>query len=263
MAEVGCGSHDVREENTKVWGGSPVIDPPSTSSKFLRKITGMKKSKTFRVAVLGQDGVGKTAFTVRFLTRRFIGDYDPTLEQIYHCKRVVRDTMVEFAVLDTAGPNTKDHLEDSIKWADAFVLLYSVADRCSFIECHRIKFIITNTKPGYLSSHHSSSAPVFLVGNQSDRIWDRMVTAKEGQSAAVGMGCNAFYEISVLASVEPAMDIVEELFATQMKTKALKQSRGLSLPRLDQSRSMSEADSDSKMCAMPRLKRREDMFSSN
>ena len=93
---------------------------------------------------------------------------------------------------------------------------------------------------------------------------------REGKATAVGMGCSAFYEISVLAAVEPAMEIVDELFATQQKMKTTKQlkglslqTKGLSLPRLDQSKTLYEADSDGKTCAVPRLKRREDMFSSN
>ena len=61
MAEVVGGSQEGREEGMRMWGASQVADPPSSSAKFLRKITGTKiKSKTFRVAVLGQDGVGKT-----------------------------------------------------------------------------------------------------------------------------------------------------------------------------------------------------------
>lgn len=39
-----------------------------------------EENKVIRAAVLGKDGVGKTAFTVRLLTRRYIGEYDGTLE---------------------------------------------------------------------------------------------------------------------------------------------------------------------------------------
>merc|ERR1712142_440466 len=36
------------------------------------------------MALLGLDGVGKSALMVRFLTRRFIGEYDPKLESTHH-----------------------------------------------------------------------------------------------------------------------------------------------------------------------------------
>lgn len=43
---------------------------------------------------------------VRFITRRYIGDYDPTLEKIYAFHTVIDNEMVYFDILDTAGqPN--------------------------------------------------------------------------------------------------------------------------------------------------------------
>ncbi|XP_020607863.1 ras-like protein family member 11B [Orbicella faveolata] len=44
-----------------------------------------EENRIIRAAVLGKDGVGKTAFTVRLLTRRFIGDYDGTLGKLKIC----------------------------------------------------------------------------------------------------------------------------------------------------------------------------------
>uniref|UniRef100_A0A8B9G5Z7 small monomeric GTPase n=1 Tax=Amazona collaria TaxID=241587 RepID=A0A8B9G5Z7_9PSIT len=46
---------------------------------------------------------GFHALTVRFITRRFIGDYDPTLEMIYRHVAVIDGEMVHFEILDTAG----------------------------------------------------------------------------------------------------------------------------------------------------------------
>lgn len=37
-------------------------------------------------------------------------------------------------------------LEANIRWADAFILMYSVADKCSFDECNRLKFLINYNK---------------------------------------------------------------------------------------------------------------------
>uniref|UniRef100_A0A8C3B7P4 small monomeric GTPase n=1 Tax=Cairina moschata TaxID=8855 RepID=A0A8C3B7P4_CAIMO len=46
---------------------------------------------------------GRGSLTVRFITRRFIGDYDPTLEMIYRHMAVIDGEMVHFEILDTAG----------------------------------------------------------------------------------------------------------------------------------------------------------------
>lgn len=37
-------------------------------------------------------------------------------------------------------------LDSQLKWADAFVLVYSVTDKCSFDECNRLKFLINYHK---------------------------------------------------------------------------------------------------------------------
>lgn len=37
-------------------------------------------------------------------------------------------------------------LDAQLKWADAFILVYSVTDKCSFDECHRLKFLINYYK---------------------------------------------------------------------------------------------------------------------
>ncbi len=34
----------------------------------------------------------------------------------------------------------------NIRWAEAFTLMYSVTDKCSFDECNRLKFLINYNK---------------------------------------------------------------------------------------------------------------------
>ncbi|XP_039257054.1 uncharacterized protein LOC120333761 [Styela clava] len=42
-----------------------------------------KKSAGNKILIVGAEGVGKSALTVRFLTKRFIGEYAPEIESIY------------------------------------------------------------------------------------------------------------------------------------------------------------------------------------
>lgn len=59
--------------------------------------------------VLGQSGVGKTAMVVRFITRRYIGEYDPNLEKIYtYCTSLDNDC-VQFDILDATGQQNVSH----------------------------------------------------------------------------------------------------------------------------------------------------------
>lgn len=49
------------------------------------------------------------ALVVRFITKRYIGEYDPTLEKIYSFHTVIDNEMVYFQILDTAGqPDVSD-----------------------------------------------------------------------------------------------------------------------------------------------------------
>lgn len=40
---------------------------------------------------------------VRFITRRFIGEYDPNLEKIYTYNTIIDNEIVLFEILDAAG----------------------------------------------------------------------------------------------------------------------------------------------------------------
>ncbi|KAK7089888.1 hypothetical protein V1264_024432 [Littorina saxatilis] len=197
----------------------------SQGPRLLRRISIANRPRPFRVVVLGQMGVGKSALTVRFLTRRFIGEYDPHLEKVYTCTRSVDGDAVVFEVLDTAAQQDEKSVEESIRWADAYILLYSVADRCSLNECLRLKFLVNaygkrNRKYSVASPEGAlSSNPVALVGNQNDRNLDRMVPLPEGVASAAQLGCVAFYEISVRECCDSVQTIFEDLYMCYKRPK--------------------------------------------
>lgn len=97
-------------------------------------------------------------------------------------------------------------LEANIRWAEAFILMYSVTDKCSFDECYRLKFLINYNKRrrrlGSTSKDGIGDVPVVLVGNKIDQVEDRMVSLEEGQRRSKEIGCVCFHEISVRESIE-------------------------------------------------------------
>ncbi|XP_010074146.1 PREDICTED: ras-related and estrogen-regulated growth inhibitor-like [Pterocles gutturalis] len=110
----------------------------------------------------GRDGAG--ALTVRFITRRFIGDYDPTLEMIYRHVAVIDGEMVHFEILDTAGQEEDSlQIEEKIKWGDGFAVVYSVTDRCSFDEVMRLCFLINHIHCSPKRSSGADQPPVVVV----------------------------------------------------------------------------------------------------
>ncbi|KAH9512639.1 hypothetical protein Btru_039008 [Bulinus truncatus] len=177
------------------------------------------KTRSFRVVILGQNGVGKTALTVRFLTRRYIGDYHPLLEGVYTCQRCLDGTNVEFEVWDTAGQNENSKLKEQIRWADAIILIYDVTDRCSFNECSQLKFLTQElsrrAKQKYFTDTRSENLdhlPVVLVGNKIDKEIERMVSYGEGETKSRQLNCVAFRELSVSETVQGVTSLFEELY---------------------------------------------------
>ncbi|XP_075868518.1 ras-related and estrogen-regulated growth inhibitor isoform X2 [Nelusetta ayraudi] len=143
-----------------------------------------------KLLILGMQNTGKTALCVRFLTRRFIGEYDHKKEMTYRCSRVVDQEAVELEILDlVCKDSTAASLESSIRWADGFLLLYSITQRPSFLEVPALKRLIDQTK-------QSLVVPTVLVGNKADLEIGREVTTEEGQTLAKDLRCT-FRELSV------------------------------------------------------------------
>ncbi|CAH0721688.1 unnamed protein product, partial [Brenthis ino] len=189
---------------------------PSPKSS-LAKLVLYPKQKPFRVMVLGQSGVGKSALVVRFITRRFIGEYDPSLEKIYSYQTIIDNETIYFEILDSAGDSHESeyaNLESNIRWAEAFILMYSVTDKCSFDECHRLKFLINyNKRRRRLTASMKDSileTPVVLVGNKMDQVGDRMVSTDEGQRRSKEIGCVCFHEISVRESIDQVWNVFRD-----------------------------------------------------
>uniref|UniRef100_A0A3B5A7F8 small monomeric GTPase n=1 Tax=Stegastes partitus TaxID=144197 RepID=A0A3B5A7F8_9TELE len=154
------------------------------------------------------------ALCVRFITKRFIGEYDHKKEVTYRCSRVVDQETVDLEILDTACKSSVASLESSIRWADGFLLLYSITQRRSFLEVPRLKTLIDKTK-------HSLIAPAVLVANKADLEIGREVTTEEGQRLAKDLRCG-FRELSVAEAV-----LAVEAAVLQLIRQVLDQQRPL------------------------------------
>ena len=61
-------------------------------------------SKThYKVCVLGDGGVGKTALTIQLCSNHFVEEYDPTIEDSYRKQVVIDNKPCLLEILDTAG----------------------------------------------------------------------------------------------------------------------------------------------------------------
>ncbi|NXL41927.1 RASLC protein, partial [Podilymbus podiceps] len=142
------------------------------------------------VAILGCRGAGKSALTVKFLTKRFISEYDPNLEDTYASEELVDQQPVLLKVMDTADQDGPGNCERYLRWASAFLVVYSIDDRKSFEGCQRYLETLALHARGC-----QRRCPVLLLGNKLDMELYRQVPAAEGTSLASRFGC-LFYEVS-------------------------------------------------------------------
>ncbi|XP_062998410.1 ras-like protein family member 12 [Elgaria multicarinata webbii] len=156
------------------------------------------------VAILGCPGSGKSALTVKFLTKRFISEYDPNLEDTYASEEVVDQQPVLLKVMDTADQDAPVSCERYLNWASAFMVVYSIDNRKSFEGCRQYLDIIT-----LHLKNAQHDAPVLLVGNKLDMEQYRQVTKAEGISLATKYG-SFFYEVSACLDFASVQHIFHE-----------------------------------------------------
>ncbi|XP_028922529.1 ras-like protein family member 12 isoform X2 [Ornithorhynchus anatinus] len=145
------------------------------------------------------------ALTVKFLTRRFISEYDPDLEDTYTSEETVDGQPVLLKVMDTADQDVPVSCERYLSWAHAFLVVYGIDDKGSFEGCR-----------GYLDiiARHAKEArrrprPVLLLGNKLDLEQYRQVTKSEGASLASRFGC-PFFEVSACLEFEAVQRVFHQ-----------------------------------------------------
>jgi len=130
----------------------------------------------YRIVVVGDGAVGKSALTVRFTNGTFMAKYEPTIEDSYRKQVEVDGKACILDILDTAGQEEYSALRDQyMKTGDGFVLVYSVTSLNSFESAHRLKTSVYRVKD------ELEEIPIVLVGNKCDLDTERVVSTEEGR----------------------------------------------------------------------------------
>ncbi|XP_029576691.1 ras-like protein family member 12 [Salmo trutta] len=143
------------------------------------------------VVILGVTGSGKSALTVKFLTKRFISEYDLNLEDTYSSEEMVDQQPVVVKVMDTADQDGPGNCECYLSWASAFLVVYSIDNRRSFEGCQQyLEAVTVHTKT------LQPKTPIILLGNKLDMERYRQVSKLDRSALASRFGC-LFFELSV------------------------------------------------------------------
>eukprot|EP00826_Nyctotherus_ovalis_P060015 TRINITY_DN8392_c0_g1_i15.p2 TRINITY_DN8392_c0_g1~~TRINITY_DN8392_c0_g1_i15.p2 ORF type:complete len:202 (+),score=72.18 TRINITY_DN8392_c0_g1_i15:260-865(+) len=141
-----------------------------------------------KLILIGDSGVGKTCFLMRFAEDTFITNYISTIGIDFKVKPVKVDgKMIKLQIWDTAGQDRfRTITQTYYKGAMGVILAYDCTDEASF---NNVKNWVKQ-----LETHANPEIVKVLVGNKSD-CTDKKVSAAKGKELAKEYGMT-FFETS-------------------------------------------------------------------
>jgi len=139
--------------------------------------------RRYRIVVLGDGGVGKSALTLQYVQHNFIDYHDPTIEDAYQQRTVIDTEPCLLDILDTAGQVEFTAMrEQYMRCGEGFIICYSITDRHSFLEAEEYRNLTLKVRA-------QENVPVVLVANKTDLSGQRKVTTEEGRDLANKFHC--------------------------------------------------------------------------
>ncbi|KAL9982500.1 hypothetical protein ACROYT_G004549 [Oculina patagonica] len=191
--------------------------------------TGIPASNVQKInaVVMGKNGVGKSALTVRLLTKRFIGEYDSSLESIYRHYFELDGNYISLDIMDTAGKNTEEKLSQCSSFGNLFLLLFSITDSSTLKEAERIGQFLKTTKT-------SGEYSIVVVGTKRDLSEYREVSEDEGSILANELR-GTYHEVSSADGYVEIQQLFQDSIKAHLQTRFTdreKQRAGLGLKKL-------------------------------
>eukprot|EP00088_Acartia_fossae_P008112 TRINITY_DN13833_c0_g1_i1.p1 TRINITY_DN13833_c0_g1~~TRINITY_DN13833_c0_g1_i1.p1 ORF type:complete len:201 (+),score=18.30 TRINITY_DN13833_c0_g1_i1:57-659(+) len=153
------------------------------------------RMREYKIVVLGDGGVGKSALTVQFVQGIFVEKYDPTIEDSYRKQVEVDGQQCMLEILDTAGTEQFTAMRDLyMKNGQGFVLVYSITAQSTFNDLHDLREQILRVKD-------TDDVPLVLVGNKCDLEDERVVGKDQGLNLARSFNNCRFMETSAKAKI--------------------------------------------------------------
>jgi len=174
----------------------------------------MRKALTYKLVLLGDAGVGKTALAVQFVKGQFNEFTESTIGASFMNQTVTLpdDTLVKFQIWDTAGQERFHSLAPMYyRGAQAAIVVYDITNRTSF---EKAKDWVKE-----LQQQGDPNVVVAFVGNKIDMETARKVNSEESQHYADDNGL-FFIETSAKTATNVAelfMKIAKQLPKVQRK----------------------------------------------
>ena len=152
----------------------------------------------YKIAVLGDSGVGKTSCIIQYVQNIFADGLDETMEDSYRKMIDINGNTCLLDIHDTCGEETAI-MEGFVRGIQGFILMYSITSPDSLSKLSKMRDNIVRIKD-------VDSVPIVLVGNKSDLKKERIVSLEQGQKLSTAFACPHF-ESSAKERIN-----IEELF---------------------------------------------------
>ncbi len=179
------------------------------------QIVNMKKQDaafTFKVLLLGEAAVGKTALVNRFVSAKFVKDYVLTIGMEPYSKYAkIGKTTICYSIWDIAGAQQFSRMRNLFYRGSKGALVTFDLTRLDSFE---------NVEQWLLDAKKEAPNQLFiLVGNKNDLKKERKVKKKDALAKAKSLNCITYIETSALTG-----EMVEEAFHA-IGTSLLKRER--------------------------------------
>ncbi|XP_050521923.1 uncharacterized protein LOC126894741 isoform X2 [Daktulosphaira vitifoliae] len=162
---------------------------PSTA--LISKFKANDTVESYKVALLGAPGVGKTTISVQFSTSEYICVYDTSIDEDCACRTIrvmINGQEAELTIIDIPYKEMSIETLCSTYNPNVFIVMYSIVDERSFDIAEQMLLFLW--KGEYI---HTKG--VILVGNKSDLERTRRIQTNVGRSLAFSWNCK-FIETS-------------------------------------------------------------------
>jgi len=153
----------------------------------------------YKIVVLGDAGVGKTAILNRFVADKFTQSYRTTVGADFMSKVLpIDDREITLQIWDTAGQERFQSIGTAFyRGSDCCILVYDITNPESFEN-------LDNWKDAFLASaapRHPETYPFVVLGNKVDMESERKITKEQGQEWAKRNHNMPFFEVSAKENI--------------------------------------------------------------
>lgn len=161
----------------------------------------------YKVVMIGDNNIGKSAIVIQFIQGYYLEKYDPTIEDSYYKNIIVNGDVYKIEIVDTGSSDCIEIMDELyIKYGDGFIITYSILSESSFEKAKQLHQKIINIK-------NDVNFPCILCGNKLDSNYYRVVSKKTAKLFAKKINCpyietSAKYNINIFDMYRTIVNII-------------------------------------------------------